>query len=255
MKALLATSRNAFLEAWANRSGFWVQVLTMVANDIAWVIFWALFFRRVGAVRGWDTHRVLLLLAILTTAGGIVLGLLANTRAIGRLAAAGELDAALALPVHPLGHLLLRRINTTNLGDIAFGIVLFAVAGDPTVERTAVFVVGVLASAGLLTGFLIATGSLSFFAGRDDAGELSFHAIRMFSAYPIDVFGGFGKLLLSTVLPAAFVATVPARLVDDFDPQLAAALLGASATFLVLGWVAFHAGLRRYTSGGVWTSA
>jgi ABC-2 type transport system permease protein len=255
MKGLLATSRAAFLEAWANRSGFWVQVLTMVVNDIAWVIFWALFFRRVGAVRGWDTGRVLLLLAVLTTAGGIVLGLLANTRAIGRMAADGELDATLALPVHPLGHLLLRRISTTNLGDIGFGVVLFAVAGHPTVERTAIFVVGVLASAGLLTGFLVATGSLSFFAGRDDAGELGFHAMLMFAAYPVDVFGGAAKLLLSTLLPAAFVATVPARLIDDFDPALAASLLAVAVSFLALGWGAFHAGLRRYTSGGVWTAA
>jgi ABC-2 type transport system permease protein len=251
----VATSRSAFLEAWANRGGFWTQVVTMIVNDVAWVLFWALFFRRVGAVRGWDTSRVMLLLAVLTTAGGIVLGFLANARAIGRLAAGGELDAALALPVSPLGHLLLRRINTTNLGDIAFGVVLFAVAGDPTLERTAVFVVGVVSSAALLTGFLVLTGSLSFFAGRDDAGELSFHAILMFAAYPADVFGGAAKLFLSTVLPAAFVATVPARLIDDFDPVVAATMLGISSLFVVLGWVAFHAGLKRYTSGAVWTQA
>ncbi len=255
MKALVATSRSAFLEAWSNRAGFWTQVVTMVVNDVAWVAFWALFFERVGTVRGWDTERVLLLLAILTTAGGIVLGFLANARAIGRMAANGELDAVLALPVHPLGHLLLRRINTTNLGDIAFGVVLFAVTGHPTIERTAIFAVGVIASAALLTGFLVATGSLSFFAGRDDAGELSFHAILMFAAYPVDVFGGAAKLLLSTVLPAAFVATVPARLIDDFDPVLAAALLGMAVLFVALGALAFRAGLSRYTSGSVWTRA
>jgi ABC-2 type transport system permease protein len=255
MKALVATSRAAFLESWSNRAGFWTQVMTMVVNDVAWVAFWALFFRRVGTVRGWDTSRVLVLLAILTTAGGIVLGLLANARAIGRLAAAGELDAALALPVNPLGHLLVRRINTTNLGDIGFGVVLFVVACHPTVERTAVFLVGVAASSALLTGFLVATGSLSFFAGRDDAGELGFHAMLMFAAYPVDVFGGAAKLFLSTVLPAAFVATIPARLVDDFDPVLAATLLGVAALFVAIGWATFHAGLKRYTSGAVWTSA
>ena len=255
MRALVATSRAAFLEAWANRSGFWTQVITMVVNDLAWIAFWALFFRRVGTIRGWDTSRVLLLLAVLTTAGGIVLGLLANARAVGRLAAAGELDAALALPVDPLGHLLVRRINTTNLGDIAFGIVLFAVACNPTLERTAIFVVGVVASGALMTGFLIAVGSISFFVGRDDAGELGFHAMLMFAAYPVDVFGGTAKLFLSTVLPAAFVATVPARLVDDFEPRLAAALLGMSALFVALGWATFHAGLKRYTSGSTWVRA
>ena len=255
MKAVVATSRAAFLESWANRSGFWTQVITMIVNDLAWILFWALFFGRVGAIRGWDTTRVLLLLAVLTTAGGIVLGLLANCRAIGRMAADGELDAVLSLPVNPLGHLLFRRITTTNLGDIAFGIALFAIACDPSLERTAIFVLGVVASSALLTGFLVAVGSISFFAGRDDAGDLGLHAMLMFAAYPVDVFGGTAKLFLSTVLPAAFVATVPARLVDEFDPQVAAALLAMAGLFLVLGWTTFHAGLKRYTSGAVWTAA
>ena len=38
----------------------------MMANDVAWVVFWMLFFRKVGTLRGWDTHQVLLLFAILT---------------------------------------------------------------------------------------------------------------------------------------------------------------------------------------------
>jgi ABC-2 type transport system permease protein len=255
MKALRATMQGALLEAWANRRGFWTQVLTMVANDVAWVIFWTLFFRRVGTIRGWDTSRVLLLLAILMTGAGFVLGVLANARALGRLASDGELDAALALPVPPLAYLLVRRVNTTNLGDVAFGIVLFVVACHPTPVRAFVFVVGVVASATLLTGFLVTVGSITFFAGRDDVGELGFHAILMFASYPVDVFGGPAKLFLYTVVPAAFVGAVPATLVDSFDPWAAAATLAAATFFAVAGWATFTLGLRRYTSGAVWTQA
>ena len=255
VRAMAATSRAAFLEAWANRSGFWTQVMTMVVNDLAWVVFWTLFFHRVGTIRGWDTSRVLLLLAVVTTAAGFVLGVLANARAVGRMAAAGELDATLSLPVNPLGHLLVRRINTTNLGDIAFGVVLFLVAGHPTLERTAIFAVCVAASAALVTGFLLATGSLSMFLGRDDAGELSFHAMLMFSTYPVEIFGGGARFFLMTLLPAAFVASVPARLIDDFDPMWMLALLACAAVFVVVGVATFSAGLRRYTSGAVWTRA
>ena len=229
----------------------------MVVNDIAWVVFWALFFHRVGAIRGWDTERVLLLLAVLTTAGGFVLGLLANARRHRR----AWPPAASSTPRWPCRCTrwrtsCVRRINTTNLGDVAFGIVLFVVAGDPTLERTAVFLVGVVASAALLTGFLVTTGSLSFFAGRDDAGELGFHAMLMFAAYPVDVFGGAAKLFLSTVLPAAFVATVPARLIDDFDPVLAVAMLAMAAVFVTPAGRHLHGrACKRYTSGAVWTAA
>jgi ABC-2 type transport system permease protein len=255
MRAVLATMRAAVAEAWANRQAFWVQVLAMVVNDIAWVGFWLLFFDRVGTVRGWDADRVLLLFAVLTTSAGLVLGVLANARSVGRMATEGQLDAVLALPVPPLAYLLVRRIETTNLGDFLFGIALFVVAGSPTLERTGIYVAGTLAAAVLLTGFLVATGSLAFFAGRSETGELGLHAMLLLASYPADIFTGTSKVLLYTAVPAAFVAAVPSTLVDDFDPATALALGGAAAAFAFTGWALFTLGLRRYTSGSLWTRA
>lgn len=254
-RALAATVRAGMSEAWANRSGFWTQVTAMAVNDLAWVIFWILFFRRVGSVRGWDTSRVLVLQAVLTTSGGLVLGFLGNARRIGRLAVEGGIDAALALPVPTLAYLLVRRIEAINFGDLLFGVTLFTVACDPTPARTATYVVLSLCAAVLLTGFFVATNSLAFFAGRNDAGELGLHAMLMFAAYPTDVFGGAAKLLLYTAIPAAFIATVPARLVDEFDPAAAAVMVVVAASFAFAGWALFTLGLRRYTSGAVWTRA
>lgn len=255
VKGLSATLRAALAEAWANRRGFWTQVLAMVVNDIVWVAFWVLFFRRVGTIRGWDTSKLMLLMAVLTTSAGLVLGVLGNAKRIGRLAMDGDLDAALALPVPTLPYMLVRRIDTTNLGDIAFGLVLFAVAGHPTPARVAIFVLGVVTAATLLTGFLVALGSLAFFAGRNEAGELGFHAMLMFSNYPVDVFSGAAKALLYTVVPAAFVGSVPARLIDDFDVRLALTIVAVAVGFAAAGWALFTVGLRRYTSGAVWTRA
>jgi ABC-2 type transport system permease protein len=255
MTALRETMRGAMAEAWANRSAFWSQVLIMVVNDVAWVVFWVLFFHRVGAIRGWDTRGVMLLLAVLTTTGGVVLGLLSNARSIGRMVTDGELDAVLALPVATLPYLLVRRVNATNIGDVVFGVSLYVVACDPTWQRTLLFVVGTGCASVLLTGFLVLTGSLAFFAGRDDAGELSFHAILLLASYPVDVFGGTAKVLLYTVLPAAFVASVPAKLMASFDPRVAVVTAAASLLFAAAGWTTFTLGLRRYTSGAMWTRA
>jgi ABC-2 type transport system permease protein len=254
-RGLAATARGAFAEAWANRAGFWSQITAMAVNDIAWVGFWALFFDRVGTVRGWDRDRVLLLLAVLTTSAGFVLGLLGNARRIGQVAAAGELDAALALPVPTLPYLLVRRVEPVHLGDLVFGVVLFAAAGHPSPARTATYLLGVAASVLLLTGFLVAIGSTAFFAGRGDAGELGFHAVLLFASYPIDVFTGGAKVFLYTVVPAAFVAAVPAKLVDSFDRSLAVVAVGVAVAFAALGWALFERGLRRYTSGSMWTDA
>jgi ABC-2 type transport system permease protein len=227
----------------------------MAVNDLVWVIFWVLFFRRVGSLHGWDGDRILLLLAVLCTAAGAALGIFANARQVGRMVVEGELDAVLALPVPPLAHLLLRRIEPVNLGDVVFGLMLFVATGTPTLERTAIFLAVVAGSITLLVGFLVLAGSLAFFAGRSETGEMGFHAMLLLSSYPVDMFAGTAKVVLYSVLPAAFVAAVPARLVDSFDTGQALALFGSALAFAVAAWATFRIGLRRYTSGAVWTRA
>lgn len=254
-RALRATWASACREAIANRRGFWTQVSVMVANDVAWILFWVIFFDEVGEVRGWDVESLLTLLAVLTTAGGIVLGFLANTRHVGQLAADGGLDATLALPVHPLLHLLARRVYPSNVGDALFGIGLFLVACDPTPARAARFVLVVLLSSAVLASFLVLVGSLALFAGRNDAGELGFHSIVMFASYPVDIFQGAMKVLLYTAIPAGFVSAVPARVVDEPSAWSLAGLVGFAVAMAAAAWATFSLGLRRYTSGSVWTRA
>src|SRR3954470_10819410 len=226
----------------------------MALNDLAWVFFWVLFFRKTGSVRGWDTDRVILLFAILATASGLSLGLLANARRIGELIGDGQLDAALALPVAPLPYLLSHRVDTVLLGDLLFGPLLFAVAGHPTLERSAVFVAASLLGAAVLVGFLVAAGSLTFFVGgRGAQSDIAFQAVLLLASYPLDVFGGATRLLLFTAVPAAFVTGLPVRLVDSFDPAVALALAAVAALLLGLGAGLFRLGLRRYASGAVFT--
>jgi ABC-2 type transport system permease protein len=255
MSAALATFRAAVAEAWANRRSFWTQLAAMFVNDIAWVAFWVLFFDEVGTVRGWARGDVLMLLAVITTTAGFVLGVTGNVRRIAALMADGELDAALALPMPTLVHLLARRIEPVNVGDIAFGVVLFAVAGHPTPARTAVFAASCALGALVYGGFLLTVGSLALRGGRGETSELAFHAITMLASYPADIFTGSTKLVLYTVVPAAFVSTVPVRLVDELDGRWVAAAVGAAVVAAGLGVATFQSGLRRYTSGSAWTRA
>jgi ABC-2 type transport system permease protein len=250
--ATAAVMRGAFADVTARRSSFWLQIAVMIVNDVAWVGFWLLFFNRVGSVRGWDADLVLLLFAVLTTSAGLVLGLLTNCRRIPSLIEEGALDEVLSLPTSPLRQLLVQRVDTVNLGDLAFGIALFGLTADPTPQRVVVYVLGTLASAVVLTGFLVAVGSVAFLSGRSQAADLGLNAVLLLASYPADIFGGATKAVLYTVIPAAFVAAVPARLIENFALPQAVLLAVVAIGFAGFGRLAFTLGLRRYSSGSAW---
>jgi ABC-2 type transport system permease protein len=250
--AIVAVFGVALRDTLANRRSFFVQVGLMLANDVTWLVFWALFFNKVGTIRGWTLDDVFVLFAVVLVCVGAAAGLFANSRKVGQLAADGELDAVLALPVSTLGYLLVRRIDTALLGDLCLGPVLFLAFGHPTPERVALFLIGAALGTIVLVGFLVALGSLTLFAGgRGEQADLGFMAVTMLAQYPLDVFGGRTRLLLFSAVPAAFVSGLPARLVRDFSPGLVLALAAAALGFATLGIVLFRLGLRRYASGSL----
>src|SRR5918912_1737087 len=216
------TLRTALADTRANRASFISQILIMAVNDVTWVVFWGLFFHRVGTANGWTLDDVIVMFSLLTVIAGISLGVFANCRRIGQLVADGALDETLVLPVRPLGHLLCRRVEPVNIGDLAFGIVLFLAAGHPTPARSLLFAGAVIAGVLVLTGFLVFCGALTLFAGgRGEQADLGFNAIVLLASYPLDFFGGPVRVALFTIVPAAFLTGVPVTLFRHFDPALA----------------------------------
>ena len=100
------------------------------------------------------------------------------------------------------------------------------------------------------------TGALAFFIGRSESGELGFHAMLLLGAYPVDLFAGAIRVLLFTVDPGG-VHLGGARRARRATSTLgrAVALAGVAAVFAIAAGATFTAGLRRYTSGSVWTRA
>ncbi|MCU1344265.1 MAG: hypothetical protein JWL70_531 [Acidimicrobiia bacterium] len=149
----------------------------------------------------------------------------------------------------------MRRVDPANIGDVGFGICLFLSIGHLSVARIAGFIVVTVLGSVVLAAFLVVAGSLTFFARGSNAGDLGFNAILMLAAYPVDVFAGASKAIVYTAVPAAFVATVPARVVVHGGLVDLALLAGVAAVLVVAAFTSFTLGLRRYTGTSLWTRA
>lgn len=244
---------NSFLEAYSHRTAFWMGAGAMMTNNVAWIIIWAFFFDEVGDVRGWDGDRIRLLMAIVATVTGLVLGFFSNVRRLAEMANTGELDAALALPVATLPYVACRQVKPGGVGDFLFGPLLFMLVANPTPSRIAIYVVGALSGAAVLMGFLIVVGSVGLRYRSDVVSEQSFQAILLFAFYPVDIFGPWARFFMYIVVPAGFVSAVPVRLLDRADGGLLAVQLAVAVGLLTAGVVSFNWAMRHYTSGAAWT--
>jgi ABC-2 type transport system permease protein len=72
-----------------------------------------------------------------------------------------------------------------------------------------------------------------------------------FGLYPAEIFPGVVRILLYTLIPAAFVGSVPAALLVDFSWRRLTTLIAVTAAFTFLAWGVFRWGLRRYESGNL----
>ena len=139
---------------------------------------------------------------------------------------------------------------SSGMGDFTYGFLSYALSGQYTWDGLLRFILAVLLAASVFAGFLILVQSLAFWLGiMTNLTSLAVNAMLTFSIYPITLFDNYAKLILFTLIPAAFVGAVPAEFITQFTWQGLAELLAGAVAFLFLAVTFFRWGLRRYESG------
>lgn len=234
------------------RFAFWASVLSMILNDLMWIVFWSIFFTRFPAVRGYDLRDVLTIWAVAAFGFGLALGVFGNCWRYATLVADGRLDFYLVLPRPALLHVLVSHMQVSAWGDALFGLALYvAIVRPGPAELLAFLGVGLVVGV-LITAFSTLTSALAFWLGQAQglADQLN-QALIMFGTYPTTLFTGLVRVLLFTAIPAGFIAYVPVRFLREWEPWQLGALLGGTLLYGVLAVVVFQRGLRQYESGNL----
>ncbi len=248
---VIAYLRHNLMSAMAYRGAFLMQIVGMMLNNAIFLFFWWVLFERIPIIRGWDLQQVLLLFAVVAFGFGLATAVFGNTMRVARIIAQGELDYYLALPVDPLLHLLVSRTTLSAWGDLLFGLGLFLVVIPGAIIKLPLLIlVGTMAAA-VFVSFGVIVGSLAFWMGNSEhlANQALMSLITM-SLYPVDFFPTAVKLLLFTLIPAAFIGAVPVRLLTDFSWDKLLIVLVVPLMVVLSRWLFFR-GLRRYGSGNL----
>lgn len=221
----------------------------MALNNFVWFVVWRLFFGLAGDVRGWTLRDVTEIYGILAVGYGIYATFFGGARNVALFVQNGSLDVYLGRPGSPLLGVLFSRCDPTGFGDIASGMVLIAWAAGDTTEFLLALVFATLGSC-VLVAVYVTINCLAFWtSARPRLCDQLFESFLQFAMVPQIGLPVFVKVLLYTVLPAAFVAFVPVEILRSFSLGRAAAVVVAAAVFPSIAAGVFRLGLRRYASG------
>lgn len=246
--------RHNLMSAMAYRGAFVLQVFGMLLNDVMLLFFWAILFSHFPALQGWTLRDVVTLYAIVAFGFGLATVVCGNSGRVAHIIASGDLDYYLALPADPLVHLLVSRTSLPSWGDALFGVVVYLVAAPERWATLPLFLLLGLLSGLIFAAFSVIAGALAFWIGQSQNLAMQLrNALLTFGLYPVDIFPGIVRVLLYTLIPAAFVGSIPAMLLAEFRWGQLAGLFVVTVVLLFVARGVFFLGLRRYESGNLVT--
>lgn len=250
LKFLLAVWQANLQSVMEYRVAFLTQMIGMMLNDFMYFAIWLVFFERFKDVNGWGVSDMYITYGVLASAFGLVALLFGNAFMLSDIINNGRLDYYLSLPRPVLLHTIASRTIASGMGDFSYGFLSYGLSGEFSWDGLLRFVLAMLLAATVLVSFLILVQSLAFWMGViSNLSNLFVNAMVTFGIYPITMFDGYAKLILFTLIPAAFIGAVPAEFIRAFTWQTLAELFAGALIFLFLAVTIFRLGLKRYESG------
>ncbi len=242
----------------AYRMDFFVDTFGVMVSIAIQLAVLTTLFSKVTALQGWSFEQVLFIYGFSLVPLGLFNLISVNLYQFAdRYIIQGKFDRVLLRPVNTLAQVLCESFNVSGLNEIALGTAIIVWAGlrmGLEVGVLDVVAVLVMAPTGALVylGVFLAITSISFWIeDKMGIGPPVYNVIR-FSRYPLTIYSLPVRLLLTFVLPFAWVAFYPATwFIGDGNLRLVAALTPLVGVVVFSGAVlVWRRGVANYSSTG-----
>jgi ABC-2 type transport system permease protein len=250
-------ARTSFQEEAAYRANFFLNLMYSLLNLGTGVLGVAVLFNQIQSVNGWDFNGTLALLGVYLTAGALrnlVIG--PSLEALAGMDGevwSGRLDYTLIRPVDTQFLASFRKWRLFSLFDLALGLGVLGISTarigvSLAPERWLGFLVGLIAGSMILYAILLAFTALVFW-GPGVLFTWVFDGIFQMARYPLGLYPGWLRLLLTWVIPVGIITTVPAGMLTGVtSPTMLAGMLALATVLMTAASALFRFGLRHYKS-------
>lgn len=236
------------------RSDFVFDGVAGLARTAALAAPLVLVYQHADQVMGWAPPEAALVLALFLLMSGILGGLVEpNLGEVVEAIRTGSLDLVLMKPADAQLLVSLRTVAPSHLWDVlaAGGVAAWALARLPAPGALDVAVAGMLLLLGLaaMYGLWLVTISASFVFVRVDNLRFLLWSATDAGRWPVTVFSGAARWLLTFAVPVALLTSFPAMaLLGRWDATLLATAGATAGAFLLGSRAVWTQALGRYTS-------
>lgn len=241
-----------------HRWDFFISVVTMTLATVFGLAVVYLIFGRTTAIAGWTFGELLFLYGFSLLPMAVFNVISVNLYQFSdSYLIQGKFDRVLLRPVHSLFQILFEQLRLEALGDAILGLVIVSMAmpllpAAPGAGGYVVMAMGVVCGAVIYTAVFVALTAVSFWV-EDRVGVMPpVYNFIQFGRYPLDIYNGFIRVLLSWIIPFGFATFYPAAAAlrfDDYVRFVWALPLVTGATCVVALW-AWNRGISAYGSTG-----
>lgn len=236
------------------RANFLISVLVAVASSAGALLGLVVLYSDGQPLGGWSHREALVVVGLFTAVDGAIGAFLRpNLDKIAEGVRTGTMDFTLLKPVDSQFVVSTRSVNIFGFPQIllGLGLIVWAVAGIPSVSATGILVGILLILAGLSivysVWFMLCTTAF-WFVKVENITEL-FNGLFRAGQFPVSAFPGWARVFFSTIAPVAFITTVPAEaLVGRVQPRGALIAITVAALLALVSRQIWQYAVRSYTS-------
>ncbi len=233
----------------AYRANFWVQVfesMLAIATSLGMV---AIVFSKTENLAGWQQSELICLLGIyFMVLGAINFVIAPSLNKFMQDIVTGELDFTLTKPRDAQLLVSIQQFQIWKVIDIGLGFAVLSFGLSQQVsttspQDTALFILALGCAGAIIYSFWVILATLAFWFIRIENITQIFWAMYVAGRWPVGIYPGWLKWLLTLVVPIAFAVTVPAEAISGKLPTdslvlaviMTAALLFISRRFWLYG--------------------
>lgn len=252
LKLIFSYLKLNFKKEWQYKTSFIMQVITMILNDLFFIIQWLIIFSLVDNIGGYGFKETMLLWGVSAGGYGFCHLFFAGAWKIKDLVYDGRLDVYFTQPKNMLINVCCSETYISGLGDMLYSFIILFIIKAPWWWFLAMIPVMCISGLIYVSMYIVYVSICFYIKGGDSLAHAVESTVTKVSNYPPAIFSNTVKIIMCTLIPVVFYCFIPVESIFlNFNFMYIIIYLLSCVAWVSLAFLTFNMGIKKYNSGSV----